>query len=235
MNKPIIPFESKMALESLFDQDVERIVGDLTELSDPGEIQVVATRLRGTRRWPDFVRFCIDPATQWSHPKPVATLCELLDHETLQVLVPVRSWEVEQSIGQFGVDQYWKDRIRYYIANKDLDRAWDEIIKAFRGVEEKSMGPTPVRRFDASGEALAILLLELGHAVGEAELGKTTWRGKTYSGHVHEMRLVLSRLPDDTLDSRRRATNLSFKLHAYFGQKKSLRRKNRRERRLTEK
>ncbi len=228
-------FETAEGRDFLRCQGTEQIVTYLATTSDPIDIATVAKYFRGTTRWIEFVRFCIDPETAWSYPKPVNALRELLDRNTLKVLVSEKSQAVEAEIGQLGIDEYWNDRVRYLIANNALDHAWDEIVKAFRGVEEKSLGKRPIRRFNASVETLATLIFELARVVGEEDLKKkTTWRGRTYSGHVHEMRLFLNHLPENNPNRKRLVAVLSFQLQAYFGERKVTRRNNRKEQKLSD-
>ena len=237
MDKTNRVFESKEAFEYLRCQDTERIVTDLAISSDPEEISAVAIYLRGSSRWLEFVRYVIGLETVWTYPRPSDAIRKLLDDETLRILLPEIPEAVAKALGQTGVDEYWTKKIRYFIANNDLERAWDEIIKAYRGILYID-GGFKFQHFQAGTMALASMALELAQAVGNEKLSAVIWKKTSALSHSEKLESKfwkeLPKAADSELAFARQVWTTFNSLRHYFGEKMADRRKNRKERKLRE-
>lgn len=114
-------------------------------------------------------------------------------------------------------DGYWGHRIRGFIVKGDLDRAWDEILKAYCPVS-----------FDMypSGTLLHTLLKELVEAVGERKLKKSSPRSVRNS---HKVDFIFRSIATDGY-----SRGMLQILHNHFGGRKAERRRTRNKRKLAQ-
>jgi len=111
---------------------------------------------------------------------------------------------------------FWRGKVRYYIANRDLERAWDELLKAWKWLREYE-DPAYHRKVSAgTKDLLGKLVLELAETVGLEVLARQPdFAAIPNRGHAEEMR---RQFPDEI-------AYWIIRLYLHFREKKTARRK----------